>query len=71
MKRFALLALLLFVSAFSNADSIKLTPGSETIYPRLVAPGYVLQFSGSGSSISIPDSEQFLKLSEQVVTLDV
>jgi hypothetical protein len=54
MRRSALLAILLSVSAFSNADTIKLTAGSGTIYPQFVAPGYVLQFSGSGYSISIP-----------------
>jgi hypothetical protein len=54
MKRSCLLAVLLSLSAFSNADTIKLTSGSGTIYPAFVAPGYTLQFSGSGYSIGIP-----------------
>ena len=48
------LAVLLFVSAFSSADTIGLTSGSGTIYPPFVAPGYSLQFNGSGYSIGIP-----------------
>lgn len=54
MKRLALLAVLLSVVSFSNADTIKLTSGSGTIYPPFVAPGYIFQFNGSGYSISIP-----------------
>lgn len=54
MRRLALLSVLVFLPALSNADTIKLTSGSGTIYPHLVPPGYVLQFNGSGYSIGIP-----------------
>ncbi|HST09965.1 MAG TPA: PEP-CTERM sorting domain-containing protein [Terriglobales bacterium] len=54
MKRFFLLAVLLSLSTFSIADTIKLTSGSGTMYPFDVAPGFTFQFSGSGYNLSIP-----------------
>ena len=48
MKRLGLLAILLYLSAFSSADTIKLTSGSGQIYPLDVAPGFNFQFHGSG-----------------------
>jgi hypothetical protein len=56
MKRLSLLLVLLFVSATSSADSIKLTSGSGQIYPLFVLPGFVFQFNGEGHSISIPQA---------------
>ena len=54
MKRLSLLVVLLFLSALSNADTIKLTSGSGTMYPFQVAPGFTFHLAGGGYDISIP-----------------
>ena len=54
MKRLSLLVVLLFLAAFSHADSIKLTSGSGTMYPFQVAPGFTFHFTGGGYNILIP-----------------
>jgi len=48
MKRLILFSVVLFASAFSNADTIKLSSGSGQIYPLDMAPGFNYQFHGSG-----------------------
>lgn len=54
MKRLSLLVVLLFLSALSNADTIKLTSGSGTMYPFQVAPGFTFHLAGGGYDILIP-----------------
>lgn len=70
MKRFALIALLLFVSAFSNADSIKLTSGSGQINAN-AAPGFNFQFHGSGYDLFPMDLDSYAGTLARIIREDI